>query len=539
MEITQPILRLNRREDVREFLSSKAYRPELLEAVFYVLPVMADYIEEDRHIAFDLMLGKEQSYYGDPRVKSTETFLPLVRVPLACNSEQEACGETVKKIIRAIEKVVVMCDDNTNLFLLETQKGIVVGVYEFEPEQARFKRERLLLEGMTHISVIGKTRRMISMVEEHTIRQAYVAFDFDNDYSKEQLDSLTLRTAYLDGQLRRWATFFDNARKKVHGTIVLIVSDKYKLEKLQLPDQPDDEDAPFLSVEEPFGFFHLAKENIVLSMLNFDGITIVDNFGNVLAYHVFTKSKNSEGGARRRAFAYLASRKNSEYIAVYLQTQEGNVKFINLNVGDAQNYGKELHYFEPKWIDSHTDLPGGAKDLRDYVYDLGDTLVILRHDTAGNECVRSLLEEQLADPSEPGAFLEKIVNSQLPKAYKRMVCKGVLSNLLTVYYSRDLSEKDVFFEQIINKVAFEFWRGYFSQKDYICLKLLESVDTEAFDIKHLWLKHYFVEMFTKNKHTLQPLACFFDLNKDELRTLYRDINEIWNDQTQWKDLFVL
>ena len=63
-------------------------------------------------------------------------------------------------------------------------------------------------------------------------------------------------------------------------------------------------------------------------MLNVDGITIVDNKGRIRAFNVFVNPNTHEneelsGGARKRAANYLKNTKNSNYIGVYFQSQDG------------------------------------------------------------------------------------------------------------------------------------------------------------------------------------------------------------------------
>jgi len=65
-----------------------------------------------------------------------------------------------------------------------------------------------------------------------------------------------------------------------------------------------------------------------MEMLNFDGITIVDNAGKIRAYNVFITPESGEnivnGGARKRAATSLLNTKNKDYIGVYFRSQDGN-----------------------------------------------------------------------------------------------------------------------------------------------------------------------------------------------------------------------
>lgn len=69
---------------------------------------------------------------------------------------------------------------------------------------------------------------------------------------------------------------------------------------------------------------------LFIDMLNYDGITIIDNAGRILAYNVFVEttasvSKKILGGARKRAAYTILNSKKKKIIGVYFQSQEGEV----------------------------------------------------------------------------------------------------------------------------------------------------------------------------------------------------------------------
>ena len=78
-----------------------------------------------------------------------------------------------------------------------------------------------------------------------------------------------------------------------------------------------------------------AYSEIFMDMLNYDGITIVDNKGRIRAYNVFVESDSSKennilGGARKRAAFTVINSKVRKIIGVYFQSQEGEI-FYNRN----------------------------------------------------------------------------------------------------------------------------------------------------------------------------------------------------------------
>lgn len=132
--------------------------------------------------------------------------------------------------------------------------------------------------------------------------------------------------------------------QKLHGTICLIVDEKCNLPNAQLADG--------IFLDKPIDLIGLAKKvlnrklnhtpdyiislnekyyaisGLFLDMLNFDGITVIDTSGKIRAYNVFITPINGAqvtyGGARKRAAQALLDNKDSNYVGVYFQSQDGN-----------------------------------------------------------------------------------------------------------------------------------------------------------------------------------------------------------------------
>ena len=119
-----------------------------------------------------------------------------------------------------------------------------------------------------------------------------------------------------------------------HGTICIVVDKEYKDSSGFLSD------GTWLKEPIEFGkmFLRSSKfdENILRSyadvlttMLDFDGITVMDNAGRIRAYNVFIeanndKSKKIVGGARRRAAYSVLHNKSKKIVGVYFQSQDGD-----------------------------------------------------------------------------------------------------------------------------------------------------------------------------------------------------------------------
>ena len=125
----------------------------------------------------------------------------------------------------------------------------------------------------------------------------------------------------------------------VNGTICVVVDKDYM-------DNGLFEDGIWL--KEPISFSKLftqsksyseeklqAFSELFINMLNFDGITIIDNLGRIRAYNVFVETNSKKvgyivGGARKRAAYHILSSKRKDIVGVYFQSHEGEVIYHSL-----------------------------------------------------------------------------------------------------------------------------------------------------------------------------------------------------------------
>ena len=130
-----------------------------------------------------------------------------------------------------------------------------------------------------------------------------------------------------------YGNILKKAFNDIHGAICVIVDKDYQ-------DKGYFSDGIWL--EEPIEFskaFLQTKSysdnrlnniaELFIEMLNYDGITIVDNAGRIRAYNVFITSNNKlnniVGGARKRAAYTVINSKVRRIIGVYFQSQDGEI----------------------------------------------------------------------------------------------------------------------------------------------------------------------------------------------------------------------
>lgn len=139
---------------------------------------------------------------------------------------------------------------------------------------------------------------------------------------------------------------FHKMFKGLHGTICLVVDKDFSDKKEFFQDgtwlpEPIELAKLFLQSKNFNEFKLTSYADLIMTMLNYDGITIIDNAGRILAYNVFIESdvKGSEkiyGGARRRAADTLLRHKNNKIVGVYFQSQDGD------------NFYKDSNYYKKR-----------------------------------------------------------------------------------------------------------------------------------------------------------------------------------------------
>lgn len=140
-----------------------------------------------------------------------------------------------------------------------------------------------------------------------------------------------------------YRNIFKNVMRNVNGTMCVVVDKDYPSS-----EHRDDFLDDGIWLNEPISFSKLyiqgqhniepkltAISDVFMSMLNFDGITVVDNAGNILAYNVFVEANmrtagNIIGGARKRAAYTIINSRKKLIIGVYFQSHDGEMFYAPL-----------------------------------------------------------------------------------------------------------------------------------------------------------------------------------------------------------------
>lgn len=335
------------RERVIKFIKENTINKEfnelqiaLVSTILNIIPVLGHYEEEDRKLNFKIAVGMEAT-----RKKLTGRFHSLRDYEYNNTDSQEKIIQIIEKMIK---EVAIFCQENADIFIIQNGDKIECGIYFTDLEKTGLTENSILSEKFIMIQNLYKNKTLI-LADNN--KKLYLCMDLE--CNEDIVNTYSSYNMTKDSDIyRKWKGIFERVRKTVHGTICLIVNDKWKVddddnftsEIKELDIKLENSNSTSIDGLRDFN----NKISMFFNMLNYDGITIINNMEIIKAYNVFCKvgtdkSTVIDGGARHRAYNYLiklADPKN--YVAVYFQSQEGEIKFYIYN-----DY-KELNYFDPE-----------------------------------------------------------------------------------------------------------------------------------------------------------------------------------------------
>ena len=174
------------------------------------------------------------------------------------------------------------------------------------------------------------------------ISQKFIKTDDDKDNNEDfkELANDIVRTCKAGSRdyIRNcFLKLFWNLPLRIHGTIMLVVEDDFKLPEDTLSGIRIEPAIDFESLFETNNRIESYEESenvyslvgALYEMLNTDGITIITNKARLLYYNVFYEGiipKNIKGGARKRTALGICQNNNLEgVIGVYFQSQDGAI----------------------------------------------------------------------------------------------------------------------------------------------------------------------------------------------------------------------
>ena len=334
MQNTSNVIGLDRKK-IKDFFLRKLpeMKEAVIDAIIEILPSVPHYQEESDHFTFRIIMGNGNTPMGWNR-----------RIyKFSGESLENLYKERVKACLK---DVIHFCRSGCDLIIQlipgreKTDTSIQVGVFQSdignagETERALLEKGFLLIE-CVNVSKICINSHTPSGENDHLL----IRFDLDENEFADDLAETNLGS-YPKGF---WAGLFSQIKRDVHGTICLFVDpswdgnndENFDGGKIVFDDYKDMQIKPD-SMLDSQSYHDLYEQNFIrkmfISMLNYDGISVIDTNGCVRAFHCFVaihRGKFTSGGARHRAYRALAHqfKDNDCYKAIYFQSQEGNIRF--------------------------------------------------------------------------------------------------------------------------------------------------------------------------------------------------------------------
>ena len=270
-----------------------------------------------------------------------------------------------------LKSLMVFCLEGWSIYINYTPTSVQYGIIRCNNSIKDEPLEKLIFDKNYKPIIEQKTKLIYMSVVTSGVftlkgiqgNQTSISFNINNVVSQDLEDTIdrfvtdglsklkTTKRKFKDIK-NLYHNIFSRMIKGSHGTICLVVDKDFKDPKGWLSDgtwlpQPIEFAKLFLTSKSFSESKLRAYSDLLVTMLNYDGITIIDNAGRILAYNVFVESeknatRNIIGGARLRAAYSLLNTSNKKIIGVYFQSQEGDnfYKSIKEARADLQHANK-------------------------------------------------------------------------------------------------------------------------------------------------------------------------------------------------------
>lgn len=335
-DISSSVVGLDRKK-IKDFFLRKLpeMKEAVIDAIIEILPSVPHYQEENDHFTFRIIMGN-----GNPPMGWNRRIYDF---------SGDALENLFKERVKAcLKDVIHFCKSGCDLIIQQmparekVDSSIQVGVFQSDLGNAGETERALLEKGFLLIECVNRSKICINShtpagVSDHLL----IRFDLDENEFSDNLEDKDL-DSYPKGF---WAGLFSQIKREVHGTICLFVDpswngnedENFDAGKIVFEDYKEMQIKPD-SMLDSQSYRDLYEQNFIrkmfISMLNYDGITVIDTNGCVRAFHCFVsihRGKFTSGGARHRAYRALANlfKDNECYKALYFQSQEGNIRFYH------------------------------------------------------------------------------------------------------------------------------------------------------------------------------------------------------------------
>ncbi len=476
-------------------LLGESFNQDLLDAVYDLLPQISAYKEEDKVFGFKIALGSD--FKKDVNVE-TSCFFEIKKYTLKGEKDFE-------NIQRLLKESVIFCLKSADLYIDQISKTeITFGVFFTDYkhtgllERKILQSNALILEGFVNEGV----RVLCNDVEECF----FIKLSFSKIFDKHKYSA---NSFHWSDVCRYWDGIFKKAKQTVHGTICLVVKPDWNLNDDNFIGKKVTEfEGVFIGYSKSESAQDLLKQQycieMFLSMLDYDGVTILDTNGKVRSYHNIVKIKGRQkkkeslepteaneeieeeapGGARHKAFWTLRDTQNWKdrgYIGIYFQTQEGEIEFYSFENGQSQDS------FRSEVMNFGADNPQ-LLDVKSYYDNRYDT-VVADWQSCSSDPLFTAIEDLQRIHFEKDNFTNEIVPAQrlenlLTNSWSSIkptlqnhpgLLRRLLNVLVITYIGNCYGEAWTaipHIETVIKTIDIDLWKTYFENKDFIYKPLL-------------------------------------------------------------------
>lgn len=564
------------------------------EGLCELISKMRYYQEENRVIQFRLAIGnKYYSKYSSLEDGKIPSRYCLCSKSFPCDYNSVSDEAIYKKIREytylCLKKVLPSCSDNTDIYILlsgnEKELIIETGLYFLELGKSQTISNQFLNSGFMLSECIpenkivfyskaasgddmcnGINRKTIFLDLNRHIDQENDCVDFFSSSSKKSNDYY-------------WRNVFERAKRNCHGTICLIVEPGFDI---------DDEDFTKLLAKKASSIgsdicidsssnSEQLRQSLQLfySLLNYDGFTIIDTSGKVLAYNNIVALSEMNGitdsvegdcgsenlGSRHAAFNTMKRWDASKLklVAIYFQSQEGESEFFiydrfsfgitdSANLYNSKDFSKyyvsdELFSIvntNKSWletlkkninINSLVPTPMDRASESNYVnFSNAVNNLLLVHRGIDNfykeKSAVELLNWYFCDPTWKNVFISVIENDDGYKKLRKDSIDATLACIIGNFYGESRAAQEEL-KKLIEAIPFSWISEYFNENLYMNGYILEDL---PFDKPYLrWngqLKEYIYNLFEKNNQSKSSVKKAFELSMSDFARMRSMIFEL-------------
>ena len=321
-------------EHFKELLGDN-FNQDLLDAVYELLPQISAYKEEDKVFGFKIALGYNFKSKIDVE---TSCFFEIKRYSLTGDGD-------FKAIQGLLKEAVIFCSKNADLYIDQiSDTEIAFGVFFTDYKHTGLLERKILLQETVILE--GFINEGVRVLYGDDEKNVFIRLSISKNFDSHKY--LTGSFHWSD-ECRYWDGIFKKVKQNVHGTICLIVEPSWQADDDNFVGGKVTEfEGVSLKYTKSENALDLLKQQycieMFLSMLDYDGVTILDTEGNVRSYHniveIDTGNKVS-GGARHQAFDSLKKTQDWEsrgYVGIYFQSQEGETEFYSFEYKRSQDF---------------------------------------------------------------------------------------------------------------------------------------------------------------------------------------------------------